>query len=280
MKALSKRFVGALAVMAVLGSGIMPAHAAETNLVVSGRRTAYVDVTFDRPVTLRDLHAKITYRGSYAGWLIHKAGKPFSLGDNDVAGSFVMRNLAPPEFRGRREMINGLGDESNRTLEPGRYRLYLITDGVARVSVPAEGLSRTMVFEPKQRTRSFADAEKLPLQVDAAGAAGAGSVEDRIPVRSNRDTLSIVMTFLFARRGAMALNQDACFTTPGGDCGGRYGWQGAAFAVVPQQWGIGFMVLYEPGVLEPGKYDGVSSFDGGGTVYDARAAVFQVDLVL
>lgn len=255
-----------------------PVHATETTIELWGNRTAYIDITFQQPVTLLETETHFSYGGSYAGWLIHRIGEPFDSSDNNVAGGFVIKGLFPPHYD--QSVINAdFGLTFNPAMEPGNYRLYLLTDGVARVSIPADGLSQGLALRPKKRTRSYAAAAEMPLSVGSAG-----SVVGRFPVQTNLTTLSASMNFFFNRRGAVVNSFEACFTPRGTTCTNQpgTGWTGATFAVVPEEWGVGMVAFYDPGVLDEmftPPYDGVQEFDGGGTVYSVRGGVIQVDIV-
>ena len=260
----------ALAVAAT-SFGLQPAYADDETIVLVGRRTAYLDVTFDAPVTVREIGTKIAYKGSYAGWLIHAVGESFDRQGETVAGGFVIKGLLPSHYP--QDPLE-FGPVVNPTLDPGRYRLYLLTDGVARVTIPADGLGRTLSLSPKKRTSSYAYAEELDLSLG-----NAGSARGRFPVESSSSTLSVSVVAYFSRRGANVTNLDACFTKRGQDCDGSLGGTGYTFGLIPDDWGVGWMVSYLPGVLGDGKYDGVQAFDGAGTVYSVRGGVIQVDTV-
>ncbi|MDQ3914274.1 MAG: hypothetical protein M3285_04560 [Actinomycetota bacterium] len=251
--------------------GLQPAYAADEAIVLVGGRTTYVDVTFDGPVTVREIGTQIAYKGSYAGWLIHAVGERFDREGETVAGGFLIRGLLPSHYP--QDPID-FGPVVNPTLDPGRYRLYLLADGFARVTIPADGLGKTLSLSPSMRTTSHADAEELDLSLG-----NAGSARGRFPVESSSSTLSVSILAFYSRRGANVSNLDVCFAKRGKDCDGRYGGTGYTFALVPDDWGVGWMVSYAPGVLGDGKYDGVQAFDGAGTVYSVRGGVIQVDTV-
>lgn len=223
------RVLTCLVALAALSFSLEPAHAADAPIVVIGYRSAYIDVTFERPVTVREIGTKITYEGSYAGCLIHPKGVPYEDAGENVAGGYVISGLLPPHYP--QDPID-FGLNVNPTLEPGGYRLYLLGDGFARVTIPTEGLSHRLILKPRIPTRSYAKAAELPLSFEVAG-----SGRGRFPVETNLNTLSLSIIAFFSRRGATAANVDACFAPPGGSCDGRYGGTGVAFALVPDEWG-------------------------------------------
>jgi hypothetical protein len=265
------RFLACALVISAVSFGLQPAYAADDAIVLVGGRTTYVDVTFDRPVTVRELGTKIAYKGSYAGWLIHAVGENFDRPGDPVAGGFVIKGLLPPHYP--QDPID-FGPVVNPTLEAGRYRLYLLTDGFARVTIPTDGLGRTLSLKPSKRTNSHADAEELDLSLG-----NAGSAEGRFPVEADPSTLSVSIIAFYSRRGANVNNLDACFTKRGKECDGSYGGTGYTFALLPDDWGVVWMVAYLPGLLRDGKYDGVQVFEGAGTVYSVRGGVIQLDTV-
>lgn len=251
--------------------GASPAAAARPgSIVLVGDRSAMSEIVLRAPVTVHEIGAKVEFSGTYAGWYIHRAQETFESTPEGTAGGYVVKDFQPSHYP---PSPFPLGAEIDPTLEPGRYRLYLFTDGPARITIQADGLGRRIVVRPKRATRSYAAAEELPLELGMAGTA-----QGRFPVEIRDNTMALSMVAHYSKRGATVGNIGACFTDPGTSCTRGFGGPLVSFAVVPEDWGFALTVLYYPGVFAPGRYDGVQVFDGGGTVYSLRGAVLLLDL--
>lgn len=149
-------------------------------IVVTGTRSAYVDFRLTRKVTPDPSLMTVTTDGTYAGYVItEKQGEMIAL----VGGGLVI-----PRFVEEAEKASDFPFDpmtmSGETLDPGVYRMRLITDGTTTVRIPAQGLKRDLVLRPDR------PAAEQTAELDDLGS-GPGELEGRTSIRRSRNTLTL-----------------------------------------------------------------------------------------
>jgi hypothetical protein len=149
-------------------------------IILMGRGPSYVDVVLDKKITPYASAIEVTTTGTYAGFVITEyRGDLVSL----VGGSYVV-----PSFVRRTKKAGGgsLGVQTlvQNELHPGAYRFQLITDGVATVKIPTEGLSRSMRLSTKHVARAQSALDFLGN--------GPGDMEARWPLRRTKATVTVL----------------------------------------------------------------------------------------
>lgn len=194
-----KRWAGAL-LFALVAALTPVAHAAPSVLVLTGSRTAAVDVVLTKPARLDPHLLRFTTSGSYAGLAVHDAAGVLLTATINVQRWLVDANPAPPAIAVTREV----------TLPRGRYRLSLITDGASRVEIPATG-GFAKRFAPGGPSRAVARLTDL-----RAGAPG--RTDFRAPVTLRPDGGAVLVEH--ARSTArQARSSRVCFAAPAApDC--------------------------------------------------------------
>ncbi|HEU0132657.1 MAG TPA: hypothetical protein VFQ85_16860 [Mycobacteriales bacterium] len=178
----------AAAAAVLLGTAVAPARAATPpgRIVVSGNGTRYVDVTFRTPVALHlEGTSRVTaaFTGDYAGLAVETGDAAHEL----VGGAVLVRgrfdSRSPERYLFRLRQVTYL------SLAPGRYRLVLLSDGNAEVSVSAEGVAGTRRYVARGSVRGVAASRTdvtVPVEVDP----GAGIAA--VPVTQPRRGILLV----------------------------------------------------------------------------------------
>jgi hypothetical protein len=261
------------ALLAVLAATTaVPARAAgATVLRLSGRSTGYVDVTLTRPTTFDEQHARLGTRGTYVGWWITRLGEPVRSRSHHAGGVRFAADSASGEVYPHYDL--GFSEDP---LPPGRYRLYLATDGPSLVEVPASGLPRSLSLSPVRPTRSAAT---LRTVAPLAGGFARGSMRE--PVTLEVNALAVSAVFVHSDPGLGVEGFGACVAPPGASCddpGQPGGWWGWTYAP-SQDYSVGVIVHYDPGTLPPGRYDGVQGATAGPGVRRVVGTLFHLTTV-
>lgn len=137
----------------------VPADAAPPHafLVITGSRSAVVDITMPRdttgtPGSLGYLCADFTTKGTYAAYLL----RPVS-GRGPTWGGML---TAKWPFGKHPSCFTDHSDD--RPLKAGRYRLYLMTDGATTLRVTLPGYTRNVVARPTRPFRVVAEYFDVP----------------------------------------------------------------------------------------------------------------------
>lgn len=265
------RLAALLAVVAAT-TAVAPARAATpTVLRLSGRSTGYVDLTLTRPTTFDEYRARLTTSGTYVGWWITRLGEKVTSQSNQAGGVRFAADSEPGDVYPRYDLGFRQG-----ALAPGRYRLYLATDGPSVVEVQASGLPRSLSLVPTRATRSVGEVRTLaPL----AGGVARGRLRE--PTTLDAHALAVSEVVVYSQPGVTVENFGACVTEPGGTCNGPDkpgGWTGWAYAP-SDAYGVGTVVLYDPGTLPPGRYDGTQSASAGPNVQRVVGTLFHLTTV-
>jgi hypothetical protein len=190
--------LGVLSTLILAAFASPTASASDTELVVEGRRSAYFDFTLSgQMVITRPADVRIRGRSPYMAIVIERLDQP--------RPGFRYAAVFAPAVRPEATLASG-----QTVMNPGRYRIRLLTAGPARVSLDVDGGGR--VVRPQQSlavtTRDGA----------AAVATGVSSPEIRLPraVPRNHAALFTYATSGDARGGSYGCvtTQNECQTTP------------------------------------------------------------------
>jgi hypothetical protein len=263
---------GLVAAILVTALPVVPAFAAGTpELLLSGTYSAYVDVSFAKPINVREMESVATTRGRYAGFFLYRLGhRPTPDRSNDSAGSLYSPRLHSVQ-PGWPAIPFGFRD----TLAAGRYRVYLFADGPTTVRVPVTGLARSLRLAPRTRVRSGIDVRDASALTDTSGNAVDGITEPVI-VGPHTWVVSDLETYHTGIPNAFAEQLEACVTTTG------------TFRCPKAVTGFGESVEFEvavevvwhvpPGDLPPGPYVALQKRLGASTGSRVTGAAFWFDL--
>jgi hypothetical protein len=193
-----------------LGAGLVaaaPPATAVGTLVLTGSRTAYVDVTFPSPPQLGA--AEYDTRGRYAGYYIEPlfdTGQSRSLVDGFRGGEVRFTGLSAG---GRVPAVRlGRGPGNMKDEPTGRYRVYLIADGPATVTIPLMSGSRSYHLKPRKAVSSYARVAALRPGESVAG---------RLALTTGRRSVTVSALMVQAPVAAAADNQ-VCVAPAGRGC--------------------------------------------------------------
>lgn len=268
-----RRVTLAVMVVCAVGATAFPSVAGPSDnvIVLRGPGTAYVDVVFDEPFLLDEEETRMDYDGAYAGWFMHKLGEKVDTGRGNVAGGYVIKKFAYPG----QSVTAAMGDFGfkSKSLDPGRYRLYLISEGPAEVTIPIERGADAMRLRALNPTTS-----DVAVKHFSVGPAGTVLEAVTTPVRIKPSTVGISMVSAYSERGVTAENLSACFIEPGEDCSGTPG-VGPGFVFSPvEDYVVTLAVHYEPGIFAYGDYEGRQGLRNAGSTVEARGAHILLDL--
>ena len=257
----------------VLAAVVRPATAAApAALVLQGSRTASTDITLRSATTFDLLHVTTTGRGRFVGFYVETLDRPASQRDQDgtFTGVVQLRDVHEP---GEAGIQMSLGSSVSPTLPAGHYRVYLLADGPARVSVPIKGVGGLSLRPTRaERAAVAADPDILKSRIQAANrqrlnVAGARSID-----------FSVV---LMGRFRAFVGDFAACLTKPEGECGDVAGIDGAwtGWIVSPlAETSFAFAIIYLPGLVKQGAYDGVQQVTDAAMLQFASGGAFTLTL--
>lgn len=194
-----------VAMVAMLAVPLLPAVATTPSaLVLTGSRTASVDLVLSRPARLEPHRLRFTTTGSYAGIAVLDASGEALLTSVNVRRWVEGATPAPDPVSTSREV----------DLPAGRYRVVLLTDGASTVTVPATGaLARRLA--PRGATSATA------MLVSARDAVG--TVDVRLPTVLRRGG-AVSLTQHVRTTAEQAHETQTCFAAPGAaDCTGSDG---------------------------------------------------------
>ena len=272
MKRVVTAVVMAAALLAPASSGAWAQQG--SSFRIAGPRSASVDFVLQQATTFDVDKNSSSGSGRYVGFYVEAIDRPYA--ERDAAGRNLglvsLRDFHPP---GEPGLTLGLGVNRSGTLQPGRYRAYLLADGPSSVSVPITG-SRNLRLSPTRPERTVADVQPDIL-------ASPVSASNRRGIRLTGPRTLAVSSVLVGRFRAYAGQIEACLATPESDCGsdaargadGTY----AGWMVSPlNDIAFSFTLEYQPGVLKPGSYDGVQYALNGTTLQFASGAAFALSL--
>jgi hypothetical protein len=241
-----------------------------------GSHSAYIDVRLEQPVRISCCRSQVSKkgtrivfpdinvqtRGTFAGFLIER------LSD----GKFIVGGMRIPEMDLARylHMVVPLTPNGGGVLEPGRYRVRLLTDGQSVVSFRVLGLDANRVYHPTSRSTVKGSLEDLAL------APGAPASFKRTPVEIRRGTLVMLASQVTAIAGqANYLNQCLAQVMELCQVRGDDDWDlkpslGAAESA------LAISSLYMPGRVEPGEWQATFTAASAGVIEEGHTFVLAV----
>lgn len=257
--------IAVLCALPLLGQPV-DAAGSTPRLRVSGRTTAFVDVTLRAGVRFDQINARITVRrGTYAAWWMTRLGEtPSASGNQAGATRWVDPQDAAATYP---SSVFGFRSEP---MAAGRYRVYLATDGEATIDVPAPGLHRSLDLRPSRRTTSAA--VSAPLTVAAGGVV---ADDHRTSLRLAPTALVVSSVETVAQRGVTVEGLTACLARPGEGCTGPTSARGHTSSLVGDH-SARFSSSYLPGQAPAGRVDAVQRAEAGPGVLRATANVFYL----
>lgn len=195
------------ALVAAGGVLVSPVRADEPRLVLTGDRSASIDLTLTEPAEARlvggdDLEASIG--GTYAGFAIQSLpARKVLIGGLRVPALEGSGNALPaypfnPRYPAVPMPLTNARYSEVATLAPGTYRFTLLTDGPASVRVPLTGLAESITVSPQdpaQTTGAIVDLDVAP------GAPGVPIGTGSIGLSVAADTLAVVAAAAAAQAG-------------------------------------------------------------------------------
>jgi len=246
------------ALLCALSLFAVPSSAAgDEGILVRGSRTAWVDVYVYSTATIAPADIRFTRRGSFAGFYLSPAPA-----NRPTVGALVMPRVGATG-ESQSELMK-LGESWD--VAPGKYRLFLITDGTAEIFVPIEG----------QGLRGHAPTHRAPLTVHRADfdvPPGSPGVVRQYPVRL-RDRALVVAAGVASSPSLTAVDQVAACVTSDAGCSS---FSLTLRAPAARAW------AYGAGLQAPGSYNGVldvKRLAGEAAGTDAGSHVDGVVLVL
>jgi hypothetical protein len=264
------------AVAALAASALVPsvADAAGTGeILITGGRTAYVDVTLRSPVTIDVPASSMVSRGTFVGFYAESLDRPTGdrYAQGSAAGLVTIRDYHPPGAEGGTlDLLSG-----SRTLNPGRYRVYLIADAKASVRLVTSGSDKIRLTPSRPATARAA------VRTDILQNPLVASNSQSLVVPSSRSIAfsSVVVGKFRAFVGTIS----ACFALPGKDCGSATTGTGdgsATMELVSPTTDLTFRrtTIYAPGALRAGTYDTLQDSMNATTFQFASGAAFVLAL--
>ena len=240
-------------------------------IVLRGSGTAYVDVVFDEPFLLDEEETRMDYDGTYAGWFMHKLGeKVRTARRGNIAGSYVLREFAYPG----QSVTTSMGGYGFKTkpLAAGRYRMYLMSDGPAEVTIPVVRGAHSMFLRPSKPTVS-----DVAVQHFSVGPGGTVIEALTTPVLIRPSTMGVSMVTAYSEPGLTVESMSACFVDPGDECTGFTGASGWIISA-DQDYSMTVSVHYDPGLFAYGDYEARQQMTNAGSTTEAHGAHILLDL--
>ena len=245
-----------LAIVLTLGA-VAPAGRAAlaapgaASITLTGARTSFVDVRFDREFSLDERSTEIDSEGRFGGWALHALDAPKGDEKPAIAGAYVLQDVAPtaPEYGPHVFTLN----TGEVTFPAGRYRVYLLADGPAEVRVDFAKGGVTKTLHPKRATGARWTAADIPFTAP-------GVVNDSLsqPLRVNSNSLTISSLYLYSEEGATVQSVTTCLRDQAEappaeqECEGG-GWAGYVIHA-QQDYVFNLNTIYPPGSIEGGQY--------------------------
>lgn len=266
----------ALAVLVIAMSTAVPARAEPGHtLRLSGSSTGFVDFTLSAPTTFDEMSSRLRTKGTYVGWWLARLGEPVTE-RSDHAGAVRFVAQSPRGFLTEVEQRPNFRFGANDSpLRPGRYRLYLATDGAAVVDVPIRGLRRSLNLSPTRATTS----RGIVATIGAAPGPGGVVVGDaRETFTFPPNSLAASTTQAVAGPGVTVYHLSACVTSAALRCPPDSAATAQTFGPSARFF-VQATSRYLPGTLSPGAHDGVQSAAAGPAAAHVVGSLFQLTTV-
>lgn len=250
--------------------GVLPYQAnagtsGHATIELRGSKSAYVDVHFDEPIKITCCTPPLTVRtsGTFAGYVVER------LSDRKiVAGALRVPAMdwEPFDFR-RIVLIKG-----NRAfLEPGDYRIHLVTDGESTVRFRVDGLDEDARYRPTSPSPVTSSFKTPPVDP------GQPASHHSTPVHVDEDTWVVVASLLVAEKN-QASYLEHCVVRAVEPCQSRRD-HSAAISIHPVfnlESLSGIYSVYKPGHFDPGEWQAKFSAASAGIVKKASTLVLTI----
>lgn len=263
----------AVAILLAVPSAHSAADSPDTGvLTLQGSTTAWVDVTLRNKVTIDYAKTVFGGGGQFVGFYAEDLGRApaqrYEVGHS--VGAVQLRGFHAP---GQPSITEDLSPRFERTLEPGRYRFYLLTDGPASMRLALTNGHR-MSLRPRNTSHAAASV-RTDIRTSQFEAANA----QPILIKGERALVTSAVMFGPVKRAfvggfhACVARGDAC-----GDHGIDAGF-GPGFVVYPQgEFDFVYGTRYQPGVIRPGALTARQGAQNLTTIEYASAAAFTLSL--
>lgn len=233
----------------------VPSRAAgDEGILVRGSRTSWVDVYVYANATLAPADIEFTRRGSFAGFYLSPAPA-----DRPTVGALVMPRVGATGATQNDVMKLGESWE----VHPGKYRLFLVTDGPAEVFIPIAG----------QGFRGYAPTRTAPLAAHRADfdvPAGSTGSARSLPIALRSRSL-VVAAGVATSPSLTAVDQVAACVTADAVCSS---FSLSVRAPMARAW------TYGVALAAPGRYNGILDVHRVAGGVDAGSHVDGAVLVL
>lgn len=220
------------ALLCALGLLVTPSHGAgNEGILVRGSRTSWIDVYVYTTATIAPADIEFRRGGSYAGFFLSPAPA-----NRPTVGALVMPRVGATG-ESQSDVIK-LGESWD--VAPGKYRLFLVTDGPAEVFVPIEG----------QGFRGYTPRHPAPVTVHRADfdvAAGSTGGTRQLPV-SLHDRSLVVSAGIASSTSLTAVDQVAACVSSDTGCSS---YSLSVRAPLARAW------AYGAALQSPGRYNAV-----------------------
>ncbi|MEO6204970.1 MAG: hypothetical protein ABIO67_06265 [Mycobacteriales bacterium] len=257
------------------GSTVRADAATTAVMVLQGSRTASVDITLSSATTFDVAAMTVTGSWRFVGFYVDAIGAAQSQPQVGNVGAVIPRDFHPPGAREGYTVPFWNRSDSGSTLEPGRYRFYLLTDGPGTVRVPLKA-GRSMTLRPV-RAATAALVSKQNILISPVEAKNV----QPITVAGTRNVSFSAL--VLGKFRVFAGDIGACLRKPESQCGsatngGMDGpFTGAAISPL-EDADFGFVVTYSPGAIPPGRYEvWQGALNVGGLTY-ATGVAFTLSL--
>ena len=238
----------------------VPSNAAgDEGILVRGSRTSWVDVYVYSTATIAPADIEFVRKGSYAGFFLSPAPA-----DRPTVGALVMPAVGATG-KTQSEVMK-LGESWD--VAPGKYRLFLLTDGYAEVFVPIAG----------QGFRGWAPTRSAPVSVRRVGfdvPAGSPGEQRNLPVDLRSRSL-VVAAGLASSTSLTAVDQVAACVSSDTVCSS---YSLSLRAPAARAWAYG-AVLQSPGhynaVLDVRRVAGEMTGADAGSHVDGAVIVLTI----
>ncbi len=245
------------------------ASPAQRVLVVTGSRSASVELDLAKDTTFDLSHMTSSGSGRYAGIYLEPIDVPAAQRERvgRHSGAIAFRDVREPRSSSYVFPFVAVPPAATKA---GRYRLYLFTDSAVVLRVPISG-ARSLSLRPSRPVVvSFAGkADILTSPIEA---------KNTQPLRlTGSRSVSMSAMLIFGFR-AFAGDVGTCLRAPGSQCGSATSGGGdgpyTSVGISPiEDYGLAFRVSYMPGAIAPGQYEAYQgALNAGGLKYASGAA--------
>lgn len=249
-----------------------PAQAESVGVItLQGQRTAWVDVTLPKQVTIDYDASTFSGGGRFAGFYAENINLPVAsrYTAGHTLGAVKLRDFRLPTEPGITEDLAG---SLGKSLKPGRYRFYLIADGQAQVRLAFKGGPRLTLRPTHPASANVAARPNILTDALHADNTQPFVVTGKRSIVTSSIALGRFKAFLGEIHACVA-RQDEC-----GDYGIDAGVFPATVIYPLGEFDMVFGLLYQPGVIPAGRYFAKQGALNATTMQYASGAAFTLSL--